>query len=362
MATSDLGDLPLAVNNIVSRNFIERGLPVAPYLTGATPGVVTRGGDTNVVKWRGMDAINPDTNGGTAAPSALTELTSTAYGMGRTSTALSDTTQTATLAKYGQYVEITEEVDIFTDSAFLLQITDVLGEAAGKAVNRLQRDELETNLTVRYGSGVANTAAVAAALTKNDIKYAVNQIARANARTFVPMSDGSTNIGSTPIAQSYWMFTHHDIAEDIEGMAGFKGVETYSSHTNTVMGEFGYIRAGAAAVRCICTSEASIDVGVGAGSATTMRNDSGDTNVYSTVIIGQGCHGAAAFGTPWDDGIYRVDENLNNVDLIFKGRGSAGTADPFDEIATTAYKLWHKPKILKSDFGLVIQSAASDLS
>lgn len=364
MPVSDTSDLPLAVNNIISRNFIERGIPHAAYLTGATPGIVTRGQDTATVKWRGMDAINPDPNGGTAAPSALTELTSTAYGMGRTSKALSDTTKTATLSKYGEYVEITEEVDIFTDETFLLEITAVLGEAAGKAVNRLQRDELETNLTVRYASGVASTGVVASALTKNDIKYAVNQIARENARTFTPMGLGSQNTNTTPIAPAYWLFTHYDVAEDIEGFSGFKPAEEYAQSVNIAPGEFGAIRAGAAAVRCIATSEASIDAGLGASGAGSagLRGTSDNADIYSTVIIGQGAHGAAAFGTPWRDGIFMVDENLENVDLIFKSRGSAGTADPFNEIATSAYKLWHKPKVLQAGFGMVIQSGASDLS
>lgn len=346
-------ELPQGVNNVLERTFLERAIPKLTYLIGHKPTTFKGGQDTNVVKWRRIDEMDGSTT-------ALAEQTGDmAYGMGRSATTLSDSTVTATMAKYGQFVSLSEEVEIFQNPMLMDEIADVLGEAAGKSINALQRNVVEGGTTVRYAGGVASDGLVSTKLVLNDIKYVVNALNNNNARKFNPMTTGSTNTGTTPLRASYWGICHVDVEEDLRGMAGFASVETYASQTNTVMGEVGAVYG----VRFVSTTEATNDAGVGAASAASngLNGTSDNTDVYSTMIFGKDFHGAVGMGKPFPDGITTVDTDVKNVEMIIKGRGSGGTSDPFDEVSTMAYKFWHAGKILDARFGREIRSGAGVL-
>lgn len=346
-------ELPLNVNNVLERTFLSRAIPLMTYLIGHKPTVFTGGKDTQTVKWRRIDEVSADTT-------ALGEQTGNlAYGMGRSATALSDTVISATLAKYGQFVALSEEVEIFENPLLINEITGVLGEAAGKTVNRLQRNIMEGGSVIRYAGGVASDGVVAAKTVNNDIKYAVNLLNRNNAKLFNPMTNGSTNIGTTPLRSSYWGLCHVDVEEDIRALTGFHGVEEYASQTNVVRGEFGSVNG----VRFVSSTEATVDAGAGAASAASngLRGTSDNTDVYSTMIFGQDFHGAVGFGKPYMDGITGVDTELSNVEMIIHPRGTSGSADPFNETSTMAYKLWHTGAILDTRFGVELRTGAGVL-
>ena len=60
--------------------------------------------------------------------------------------------------------------------------------------------------------------------------------------------------------------------------------------------------------------------------------------------------------------IYRAGDKLPAVQMINKAAGSAGAADPFDELQTTAWKSWHAAKVLNINWTCNVQSAASALA
>lgn len=346
-------ELPQGVNNVLERTFLSRAIPKLTYLVGHKPTSFQGGKDTNVVKWRRIDEMS-------GSVTALSEQQGNlAYGMGRSATALSDTTVTATMAKYGQFVALSEEVEIFQNPMLMDEISAVLGEAAGKTINLLQRNIVEGGSVIRYAGGVASDGVVAAKTVLNDIKSAVNTLDGNNTRKFNPMTNGSTNIGTTPLRSSYWGICHVDVEVDIRGLTGFNPVETYAGQTRTVNGEFGEIYG----VRFISTTEATKDAGSGAASAASngLRGTSDNTDLYSTVIFGQDFHGAVGLGRPYPDGITGVDADLANVEMIIHPRGTSGSADPFNETSTMAYKLWHTGKILDSRFGVELRTGAGVL-
>ncbi len=346
-------ELPLAVNNVLERTFLSRAIPLLTYLVGHKPTVFTGGKDTQTVKWRRIDEMSGSTTALAEQQGVL------AFGMGRNATALSDTVLTATLAKYGQFVALSEEVEIFESPQLMDEITEVLGEAAGKSINQLQRNIMEGGSVLRFAGGVASDGVVASKIVVNDIKSAVNTLNGNNTRKFNPMTTGSTSIGTTPLRSSYWGICHTDVEEDIRDLTAFKGVETYASQTRTVTGEFGEIKG----VRWIATTEATKDDGAGASSAASngLRGTSDNTDVYSSMIFGRDFHGAVGLGKAWPDGITGVDTDLTNVQMIIKARGTSGVADPFDETSTMAYKLWHAGKILDSRFGVELRTGSGVL-
>lgn len=356
LTATDTADITKPINSVYMRVFLERGIPLIPYFAGSKPGVLDKKAGTATVTWRQINAVTPTIT-------SLTEITTASYMQGRTPAVAAETNQTATVSKYGQFIILTEELELFNFDPTVTEIFNALGESAARSLNQLQRDEIEENSTQQFASNDASDGAVDSAILAADIHEAVNVLARNNARPFTPMSTGSRAIGTVPMLPAYWGITHPDVAYDISQLTGFNGVETYAGQVETAAGEFGAFKSAGMAIRFIATSDASIDVDTGAAVGSTgLRSNSANVDLYTTVVLGQGAHGSVGFGQQHPDGIFRADDFRNmNIELIFKDRRTGGTSDPLEEISTLAWKSYHAAKVLNTSFSRAIRSGATNL-
>ena len=319
------------------------------------PGSLTRQNGSNVAMWRRIENLTP-------ATTALAELTGNAtYMQSRDSAALSVTNVTATMSKYGNFVILNEEVDLYNFAGQFDKILEVIGINAGQSLNRLQRDIGEDNATLLYSNG-ASDGVVNTVISLDRIKQAINLLDRNSALTFTPMTTGNTSIGTAPILPAYWLLCHSDVAVDIAGLTGFQSVETYAGQIATVMGEFGALGVAGQAVRCISSEDAGVDADSGAAGGTSVRETTTLADLYTTLIYGRDAIGSVGLGEQYEDGIYRAGDDLDPVDVIVKTPQSTGTSDPYNEISTVAWKAFHTGAILNANWVRGIRSAASDLS
>jgi len=279
-------ELKKPVNVIFQQTLLRNAKVRAPYFLGTVPGELDEKRGSATVSWRRIDNLS-------AATSALSELQGEAsYMQGRSSAALATTDTTATVSKYGNFVILNEEADLFNFNGQMDKIMEVMGINAGQSLNQLQRNITEDNLTaVRVGSA-ASDGAITSKITLGSIKSVINTLDKNSARTFTPMSTGSTNIGSTPILPAFWGLTHPDVAVDITALAGFKSVETYAGQVATTMGEFGTLTVAGKAVRFISSEDASIDADAGGTKGTTGLQGTSDVDLYTTCIYGQDAIGS----------------------------------------------------------------------
>jgi N4-gp56 family major capsid protein len=351
-------ELTKPVNAIFEQTFLRRAQQLCPYFAGTVAGKINKQQGTSTIKWRRIEQETPSTT-------ALTELTTTAtFMMGRDADTPTFTDVTATVAKYGQFYIVNEEVDLYNPNGTTDELVEVLGESAGRSLNMLMRDIMEDNTTQRYAANVASTGAVHAILAVGDINRAVNELSRAAARPFTAMTTGSTNIGTAPILPSFWGLTHPDVAQDIAGMTGFKSVETYAGQVAVAPGEFGYYSRAGFGVRFVQSHDASRDANTGAALSAADLNSTGASvaDTYATVIYGQDAFGSVGLGKKHTDGIYRSGENKGSFEMIFHPRGSGGISDPFNEIGTLAWKAFFAGTVLNSNFARVVRSAATNLA
>lgn len=351
-------ELQKPVNVVFNQTFLRRAQQCCPYFAGTMPGSISKQQGTSTIKWRRIEQETPST-------SALTELTgNAAFMMGRTADTPSFTDVTATLAKYGQYYIVNEEVDLYNPNGTANELVGVLGESAGRSLNQLMRDIEEDNSTQRFAGNVASTGAVASIVTIGDLNRIVNELTRNSARTFTPMTTGNDSVGTAPILPSYWAICHPDVAHDVVGLSGFKSVETYAGQTATVMGEFGYYSRAGRGVRFVMSEDSSIDVDSGAAvtSATDLRIQSGNANVYTIVVYGQDAFGSVGLGMRHTDGVYRAGENEGGWEMIYHPAGSAGAGDPFNEVRTLAWKSFWAGAVLNSNWSRALRVAATNLN
>jgi len=337
------------VNVIFQRNLLRNAKARCPYFVGSTPGDVTSHNGSFTAKWRLFNNLTPVTT-------ALTALTGNAAYPTRDAVQPTITDVTKAVSKYGNHFLLNEEVDLINFSEQSMKLSEVLGINAGQSLNRLQRNELEDNATQTYSNGTAD-ASVNTILSKAAIRAVGNILRRNDATEFMPMTQGSTNIGTTPIREAMWGITHVDVEEDIRDMTGFRAVETYAGQTATASGEFGSI----ANVRFVSSSEGSIDLNAGAVGGSGLREDGGGTgaDLYSTVIFGMDAVGSLGLDHTHVKEIYRAGDKLPAVLMINKPAGSAGAADPYNELITMAWKTWHGGKILRPEWIRTIRSGAT---
>jgi N4-gp56 family major capsid protein len=328
------------------------------------PGSLQKGGGTNVISWRRYNTSLDNASGIAPNNTALTELTGAAsYMQGRTPDTVHFTEVTATMAKYGQYYILSEEVDLYVVNPTGAGIVDTLAITAGRNLNQLQRNVAEDNVTLLQTGQAASDGAQSNVITLNAIKTAVIALNTNAALPFTPLSGGSQNVGTSPILPAFWFLCHPHVADDVAGLTGFAGVQSYTAHTDTVAGEFGMIPAAGFAVRCVQSPDAGTDADLGAaGAATAGVRGVTKADLYTSVIYGRDAIGSVGLGRAHTDGIYRAGDDTGMFEIIAKGAATnrmSGTSDPFDEITTVAYKFFHAGAVLNANFARGIRSAAT---
>jgi len=350
------------VNVFYNQMLLENARPFAPYFLGTQAGSLSTNAGTSTMVWRRYNTSADNASGIAPTTTPLSELTGTAsYLQGRSASAVHFSPVTATVSKYGQYYILNEEVDLFLPNGTSAGIVQTLAISAGRSLNQLQRNIVEDNATLVYANG-ASDGAVNTILEVADFDSITQTLSVNSAMPFSPMNSGSDRVGSSPILPGYWAITHPHVAYDISKMTGFKSVETYAGHVDTVEGEIGSYGLAGATVRVIQTPDASIDAGAGAStSGTSVRGTSVVSDLYTTVIYGQNAIGSIGLGTSYRDGVYRPGKNNPSpIELIFKSRGTVG-GDAFNEISTLAWKAHHTGALLNANWVRGIRSAATDL-
>lgn len=282
------------------------------------------------------------------------------FGLGRNTVKPTIIDVTKAIAKAGNAILLTEEVDLFNINSGTMQLMETLGANAGESLNGFNRSEFDNASQVRYASSAANKSAVIAEMKANDIKYAVNLLNRNSAMKQFSMATGSRNITTSTVRESYFGICHPDVEEDIRNITGFIGVETYGGYTETLVGEFGAVNG----VRWVSTEIAPIETGAGTTSTSAVfRGVSVDTNdIYTSYVYGKEAVGTVGLGEQHAKEIYVMGDRVPTVELIVHKPGSSGIADMFNEVGSIAWKAWHACKILDGRWIVKIVTLAKDLS
>lgn len=343
----------LAVNNQLMRGLLETAKRHFPYMNGTVPGQLERNQDTFTVKWERLNNLAIDTT-------ALAEKSLVSFQMGRTPAAPTLSNLTAVVQKYGQFINVSENIDLVKINARTMQLVDVLGEAAGASANALQRNIYDAQTTFRFSGGVASSDLIVTAISDNDVKYVVQSLRNASARKFFPVETGSVNIGTLPILDSYFGVCHSLQVESIRALTNFTSVEKYAGQVQPLVGEIGHAHE----VRWCHSEIAPVNSGAGTTSAAGFHGASDILNdVFSVFVWGKESAGTVGLAKEWPNGIYRGgDDAPSPVELVTKAVGSAGAADPHNEWGTVAYNLRHAGKVLNSAWIKKIEALAPDFA
>ena len=233
---------------------------------------------------------------------------------------LAETEVTVQLQQYGEYARCTDKLDLTHLDMDIMRRTKLFGDAGARSIDAVVREELAKCANVIYAGGKASRAELTAAdkLTSRELRKAVKTLKKNHAQTF----------GGYFVA-IIGPDTMYDLQED----EAFVKVSQYQDKENIYTGEVGRLFG----VRLVETTQAKIFEGAGASGA----------DMASVIVLGQYAYGVTSLKGA-------------KPRVIVKPAGSAGTADPLDQISTVGWKMdGFGAKLLQPEYAVRVECGFS---
>ena len=258
-------------------------------------------------------------------PKALTPLTEGVTPEGRK---MSVSKVEAEVSQYGDFIELSDVLDLTAIDNNVLEATKMVGKQAGLTLDTVVRNVLQSGTNAWYAPKSDGTAVGSRANLDKSCVLTVSLVKKVVA--FLKASN------APKINGNYVCLLHPYVAYDLMNDPEWKEMHKYAAPEEMFMGEIGRI-AGCVFVE---SSEAA-------------------------VYTGDGCPaGLAVFGCVFlADGAYGVTEITGGgLQTIIKQLGSAGTADPLDQRSTVGWKAMQTAEILMEPYIVRVEccSAFSD--
>lgn len=233
---------------------------------------------------------------------------------------LAETEVTVQLQQYGEYERCTDKLDLTHLDMDIMRRTKLFGDAGARSIDAVVREELAKCANVIYAGGKASRAELTAAdkLTSRELRKAVKTLKKNHAQTF---------------GGYYVAIIGPDTMYDLQEDEAFVKVSQYQDKENIYTGEVGRLFG----VRLVETTEAKIFEGAGTDGA----------DVASVIVLGQYAYGVTSLKGA-------------KPRVIVKPAGSAGTADPLDQISTVGWKMdGFGAKLLQPEYAVRIECGFS---
>ena len=311
-----LSTLSIEAKQYYNRNLLYRARQAQTFYKYALKTDVPMNGG-NSVSWRRFNALGL----------ATTPITESITPVG---TPLSLSEVTATVSEYGNYVTISDAVNLMAIDKVMTQASDVLGQNGGESIEKIVANLMQTGTNVIYATG--NTRAsvgVANPLTVSLLRKALMNLDINNTHRFSG-SEENDMVGQG----SYVAFVHPAVMNDIYNDQELKNALQYNDSAKFFDGAI----ASLYGIMLVQTTLAPEFVGAGASGA----------NVYGTMIVGQEAFGVVDIG------------GTGKMEMIMKAIGSAGADDPLNQRGTIGWKAWQVPEILNNNFMVRIETGATN--
>ena len=321
--TSETADatLPKVTHAVYNRTLLERALPNLVHQKFGQQRPLKRRNGTYMTfrRFESLDAVT----------SALGEMVDPGEAD------LTKTEITANISQYGNYVVVSDLLDMTGFDNTIQEAAEILGENMGESMDIVYREVLNAGTykvivtaddsTDTIATSGARTT-VAGCITKKSLDKAINILARANAKKFTSLIQGADKDNTWPVAPSYWAVIHPDMERDLYLAASnltvgseFTPVERYANQSQVVPGEIGKYRS----IRFIASTNAKRWLNSGATDAAYRTTGSGGADVYSCLVLGRDAYGIVPL------------EGGNTRTIIHR---AGGTEDPLNQKNTVGWK------------------------
>lgn len=276
----------------------------------------------NSVSWRRPEALTVNT-------SSLTE------GIPPASSAFTVSEVTNTIAPYGNYITLSDQLAGLGIDRLMIEETQRLGQNGGETVETLVSNALSTGTTITYPAGISAKSSIAATnpITALLFRKALQTLDVNKTHRF------SGNVENDRLGLGgYIAFVHPYVVFDFYNDTEIKNALQYQENKDDEARIWtGYI-GSIYGIQLVQSTLCPIFAAAGSGGA----------NVYGTIVIGQN-----AFGV--------VDAaGKGKYEMVIHDFGQSGAYDPLNQQATLGWKSWQAPTITNQNFMTVIMTGATN--
>ena len=316
--TTSSENLSVEMKTFYDKNLIDQASPKLVHAQfGQKRPIPKNGGDK--IEFRRFAAL----------PKAIEPLTEGVTPPGQ---ALKATKIEAELKQYGDYVLLSDKLELTAIDNVVVEATDLCGRQGGQTLDTVVRNVLHTGTNVFYAPKLAADGSETEVESRSDLDVTcvltcdlVDQVVAFLKAQNAPTIDGY-----------YVGIIHPYAAYDLRKDERWRKPHEYCDPEQLYRGEIGEYGG----VRFVDTSEAKIFAGEGCPEG---------LGVFSTLIIGDDAYGV-------------TDIEGENMEVIVKQKGSAGTADPLNQRSSVGWKAMQTAEILVENYMARIESCSPKYS
>lgn len=316
--------VPPAVTSWFSKGLLVRATPyLAHALVAQRKPLAGRSGNTIV--FRRFNAL-------ALATTPLTE------GVTPTGKSLSNTDISSVIKQYGDYITVSDLVQAVIESDVLREGTKILAEQTGQTLDALLRDAFSGGTSVFYGGTATQRSDLTTTTHKIDaakLDQIIRYFGQQNASLFNEMISASTKVDTHPIRPSVWAITTPEVIFDLDklGSSGWIPATNYADQGPVHEAERGAYKG----VRFLESTQAKSYAGGGGTASGDVKATGGVADVHTILFFAKNAVGTVP---------------LDNMSLenIIHPKGTAGPADPLNQVGTMGWKRTGTELILNDNF------------
>lgn len=255
-------------------------------------------------------------------PKAMTPLTEGVTPDGKS---LNVTAITATVSQYGDYITMSDILDLTAIDPVIVEATKILGRQAGMTLDTVTRNVLQSGTNVTYCPKIAEDGTETAVTSRANLDTTCQLTVKVIQKVVAKLKGQNAPTIDGKYVSIIHPYAAYSLMRDPEWIEAHK----YSAATNLFTGEIGEV----AGVRFVESTEAKIY----------------ENGVFGTLIMG-----ANAYGTTEITG--------GGLETIVKPKGSAGTADPLDQRSSVGWKGIKTAEILIPNYIVRVESKVADFA
>jgi N4-gp56 family major capsid protein len=225
---------------------------------------------------------------------------------------------TAQVKQYGDYLHVSDWVDLTNQDSTLTEFAEILGEQMGKTRDALCRDILAATASAINVSGALNTS---------DLDTAIKTLVNNDAQFVTSMIRPGSGEASVPVSAAFWAMSHSELLDDWKGLTGWIPVRKYAKMDDVQEAEWGAYEQ----CRVMMSSQGFKDTSL--------------THYYKIPIVGKNAYGV-------------TEIEGGSAKNIVKPFGSGGTEDPLNQRATSGWKMTYVARILNDNFMIKLDNVS----
>lgn len=228
---------------------------------------------------------------------------------------------------YGNFVTITNQVELTVEDRVLNEASRLLAQNLAQTMDEVTRDVLASTSSVLQASNGVN-GNTPTELTKADIDAAVFTLLGNDAEMISEIVVARDAFGTAPVRPAFWAYIDTALLDDLEAVSNFLNAANYPNQQSVLESEWG----ATGNVRWLYTSVGSVS---GASPA-----------VYNNFIIGKEAYAVVHLGS-------------ETGDFYIEPLGSAGAADPLHQRGSVGWQHPFVARILNDAFMLNLMATHS---